>query len=142
MAIIPPPKFGERTVTMWSALLWGIPAACPNPDAAWEFLEFLSSPEQVRRSAEANLWMPARRSALAQSEPYGEGGPLNLFTQMVDSGAVVFWPVTPVSERTQPVLGTALRRIIVEGADVQTTLDRAVDEIDWHIEDNQCYRSP
>jgi len=60
---------------------WGITANCQNPDAAWTFLEFLLSPEEILRMTNANGAVPARVSAIEQSELYAEDGPLNLFVQ-------------------------------------------------------------
>lgn len=41
---------------------WGIAATSENPDAAWEFVEFLASPEVMTRWTEAGVIIPARRS--------------------------------------------------------------------------------
>lgn len=41
---------------------WGISSTSDNPDAAWEFIEFVSSPEAMARWTEAGIIIPARRS--------------------------------------------------------------------------------
>lgn len=41
---------------------WGISSSSDNPDAAWEFIEFISSPEAMTRWTEAGIIIPARRS--------------------------------------------------------------------------------
>jgi multiple sugar transport system substrate-binding protein len=140
--LIPPPRFGERAVTTSFAQLWTLSSTCPNPDAAWEFIEFLVSPEEALRVSNMNLQMPVRRSALAQSELYSEGGPLHLFVQLFEHGVAVPWPATPLSPEANHFFGSAAQRIIIEGADAQTELDIAVEKIDWFIETNRCYQSP
>jgi multiple sugar transport system substrate-binding protein len=140
--LIPPPRLGERAVTTSSAQLWAISSTCSDPDAAWEFVEFLVSPEEALRVSDVNLQMPVRRSALARSRLYGEGGPLELFVQLFERGVAVPWPATPLSPDTNHTFGGAARRIVVEGADVQTALDQAVEEIDWLIEGNRCFQPP
>jgi multiple sugar transport system substrate-binding protein len=142
LALIPPPTFGERAATVSSAQLWAISSTCPNPDAAWEFIEFLISPEEILRMSDGNLQMPVRKSTLARSELYGEGRPLHLFVQLFERGVAVPWPATPLSADVNDCFGSAARRIVVEGADVQTELDVVAEEIDLLIVGNRCFRPP
>jgi len=41
---------------------WGISSTSDNPDAAWQFIQFVSSPEAMTRFTEAGLIIPARES--------------------------------------------------------------------------------
>ncbi|MFQ5610974.1 MAG: ABC transporter substrate-binding protein [Anaerolineae bacterium] len=141
LVLIPMPKFGDEAVTGMGSWNWGITSNCVNPDAAWTFLEFILSPEEILRMTNANGAVPARKSAIAQSELYGEGGPLNLFVQQLEGGVAVPRPVTPA----YPVITTAYAEAIqniVTGADVKAELDKAVQTIDQDIEDNQGYPVP
>jgi multiple sugar transport system substrate-binding protein len=141
LVLIPVPKFGEKAVTGMGSWNWGITSTCENPDAAWEILEFLISPEEILHMTNANGAVPARKSAIAQSELYGEGGPLNIFVQQLEGGEAVPRPVTPAYPVITEVYATAVQNI-VNGADVQAELDKAVELIDQDIEDNQGYPLP
>ncbi|MEX2535078.1 MAG: sugar ABC transporter substrate-binding protein [Trueperaceae bacterium] len=41
---------------------WGISSSSDDPEAAWEFIQFVSSPEAMARWTEAGIIIPARRS--------------------------------------------------------------------------------
>ncbi len=141
LVLIPMPKFGDEAVTGMGSWNWGLTSSCENPDAAWEFLSFLISPAEILHMTNANGAVPARKSAIAQSELYGEGGPLNLFVQQLESGVALERPVTPA----YPVITSAFAdsvNNIVTGADVQEELNKAVETIDQDIEDNQGYPLP
>lgn len=141
LVLIPMPKFGDEAVTGMGSWNWGITSNCENPEATWEFLDFLVSPEEILRMTNANGAVPARKSAIEQSELYAEGGPLNLFVQQLEGGVAVPRPVTPA----YPVITNAYAEVIqniVNGAEVQAELDQAVQTIDQDIEDNQGYPLP
>jgi multiple sugar transport system substrate-binding protein len=88
----------------------------------------------------ANGAVPARKSAIEQSELYAEGGPLNVFVQQLSSYAIPR-PVTPGYPTITSEFATAVDDI-VSGADVQETLDKAVAAIDQDIQDNDGYPLP
>ena len=89
----------------------------------------------------ANGAVPARKSAIAQSTLYAEGGPLNLFVQQLQGGVALERPVTPAYPVITSAFAEAIQNIVT-GADVQGELDKAVEEIDLDIEDNQGYPTP
>jgi multiple sugar transport system substrate-binding protein len=141
LVLIPMPKLGDKAATGMGSWNWGLTSSCPNPDAAWKFLEYLVSPDEILHMTNANGAVPARKSAIAKSDLFGEGGPLNLFVQQLEGGVAVPRPVTPA----YPVITTAYAEAvqnIVAGADVQEELDKAVKKIDLDIEDNQGYPTP
>jgi multiple sugar transport system substrate-binding protein len=139
LVLIPMPKLGDKAVTGMGSWNWGITSSCPNPDAAWKFLEYLIEPDQILRMTDANGAVPARKSAIANSKLYAEGGPLNIFVQQLEGGVAVERPVTPA----YPVITSAFTEAvnnIIAGADVQSELDKAVQKIDQDIQDNQGYQ--
>jgi multiple sugar transport system substrate-binding protein len=141
LVLIPMPILGEEPVTGMGSWNWGITESCENPDGAWNFLEYLIQADQILRMTNANGAVPARVSAINDSELYGEGGPLNIFVQQLQGGVAVARPATPA----YPVITSAFAEAvnnIVTGADVQGELDEAVSTIDQDIEDNQGYPSP
>ena len=139
--LLPMPNFGGKAVTGMGSWNWGVTSSCENPEAAYKFLEYLVEPEQILRMTNANGAVPSRKSAIAQSDLYGEGGPLNVFVQQLEGGVALERPVTPA----YPVITSSFSDVIqniVAGADVQGELDNAVETIDQDIEDNQGYPEP
>jgi multiple sugar transport system substrate-binding protein len=141
VVLIPVPKFGDKAVTGMGSWNWGITSSCEQPDAAWEFLHFLVSPAEIIHMTNANGAVPARKSAIAQSGLYAEGGPLNVFVQQLEGGVALERPVTPAYPVITSAYAEAVQNIVA-GADVQEELDKAVEKIDQDIEDNQGYPSP
>ena len=141
LVLIPMPKLGDKAVTGMGSWNWGITSSCEHPDAAWKFLQYLIEPEQILRMTNANGAVPARKSAIAMSDLYAEGGPLNLFVQQLQGGVALERPVTPAYPTITTAFAEAVQNI-VSGADVQSELDRAVETIDQDIEDNQGYPTP
>ena len=141
LVLLPVPKFGEKAVTGMGSWNWGLTTSCPNPDAAWQFMDFILSPDEILHMTNANGAVPARKSAIAKSELYAEGGPLNIFVQQLESGVAVPRPVTPAYPVITQAYAEAVQNIVA-GADVKAELDKAVKKIDQDIEDNQGYPMP
>lgn len=141
LVLLPMPKFGDNAVTGMGSWNWGVTSSCPSPDAAWKFLEFIHSPDEILRMTNANGAVPARKSAIAKSDLYGEGGPLNIFVQQLEGGVAVPRPVTPAYPVITQAFAEAVQNIVA-GADVKAELDNAVKKIDLDIEDNQGYPMP
>jgi multiple sugar transport system substrate-binding protein len=141
LVLLPMPKFGDKAVTGMGSWNWGLTSSCPNPDGAWKFLEFLISPDEILRMTNANGAVPARKSAIAKSELYMEGGPLNIFVQQLEGGVAVPRPATPAYPVITNAYAEAVQNIVA-GADVKEQLDDAVKKIDQDIEDNQGYPMP
>ncbi len=138
LLLLPMPDFGAGARTGMGSWNWGITANCPNPDAAWEVLQYIVSPEQILVMTNANGAVPARKSALEQSTMYGSDGFLNLFVQQLERGIALERPVTPA----YPVITTAFAEAmdnIRNGADVKSELDKAVRVIDQNIKDNDGF---
>jgi multiple sugar transport system substrate-binding protein len=141
LVLIPMPNLDEKPVTGMGSWNWGITQSCEYPDAAWAFQEYLIQPDQILRMTNANGAVPARVSAIEQSELYGEGGPLNVFVQQLQSDIAIPRPQTPAYPVITSLFSDAVNNI-VSGADVQSELDAAVETIDQDIEDNQGYPAP
>jgi multiple sugar transport system substrate-binding protein len=141
LVLLPMPNFGGKAVTGMGSWNWGLTSACQNPDAAWKVLEYLISPDEILRMTNANGAVPARKSAVAKSELYGEEGALNLFVQQLEGGVALPRPVTPAYPVITQAFAEAVQNIVA-GADVKAELDNAVKKIDQDIEDNQGYPMP
>lgn len=138
LILLPMPDFGQGPKTGMGSWNWGITSRCEHPDAAWQVLEFMLDPDLLLRQSDASGTIPARRSALAQSELYGPGGPLRLYVEQIEAGYAVPRPITPA----YPTISSAFTRAfnnIARGADVKSELDDAVREIDQDIQAHQGY---
>jgi multiple sugar transport system substrate-binding protein len=138
LVLLPMPDFGHGPKTGMGSWNWGITSNCQDPDGAWAFIEHLLSPEEILRMTNANGAVPARRSALAQSELYGEAGLLHLFVQQLESDRAVPRPATPAYATISTAFAKAIENI-VNGADVQTELTQAAQKIDQDIKEHQGY---
>ena len=141
VVVIPMPILGEKAATGMGSWNWGLTSTCPTPTEAYKFLEFITTPEEILHMTNANGAVPSRLSAIQESEPYAEGGMLNIFVQQLESGVAIERPVTPAYPVISSAFDVAVRNIIT-GADVQAELDAAVAKIDQDIEDNQGYPLP
>jgi multiple sugar transport system substrate-binding protein len=141
LVLIPMPKFGEKAATGMGSWNWGLTSSCPNPDEAWKVLDYFVSTDEILRMINANGAVPARKSAIAKSNLYGENGPLNLFVQQSAAGLAIPRPVTPAYPTITAAYYEAFQNIIT-GADVKAELDKAVKRIEQDIEDNQGYPMP
>ncbi len=138
LVLLPIPKFGDKAATGMGSWNWGITSQSKYPEAAWKFLEYLIEPEQILRMTNANGAVPARKSALAMSELFGANDPLGIFVEQLEGGVGVTRPETPAYPTITTAFAEAVQNI-VNGADVKTELDKAVQKIDQDIEDNRGY---
>jgi multiple sugar transport system substrate-binding protein len=141
LVVMPMPIWPEKPATGMGSWNWGITTSCENPDGAWAFLEYLIQPDQILRMTNANGAVPARVSAIEQSELYAKGGPLNVFVQQLQGGWAIPRPATPAYPTITSAFTEAVNNIVA-GADVQEELDTAVQKIDQDIQDNQGYPVP
>lgn len=137
LLILPPPDFGNGPKIGGASWQWGISSSCEAADGAREYLEFSFKPEYLAAFADKQVVIPATAEAEALSENFREGGPLRPFVELSQRYALER-PPTPA----YPVISSVFERTakdIMSGADVQSTLDNAVDEIDANIESNDGY---
>ncbi len=138
MIVLPVVNFGARQATGMGSWAWSITTQCDHPDAAWEFMEFMLTPEEILSITNVNAAVPGRLSALAMSELFGEGGRMNIFVQQLESGIAIPRPITPGYPAVTSAFFTAMDNII-KGGDIQAELDAAVDKIEQDIADNDGY---
>ncbi len=138
LVLIPMPDFGHGPKTGMGTWNWGISNTCQNPEAAWVFLEYLLRPEGILRWTTIQSGVPARKSALAQSELYQPGAPLNVYVQQIEAGWAVPRPNTPAYAAITQAFAGAVEQI-VQGGDVQQELTKAAEKIDQDIQAHQGY---
>ncbi|NQT60582.1 MAG: sugar ABC transporter substrate-binding protein [Bacteroidetes bacterium] len=138
LVLLPMPEIGKKAVTGMGSWCWGITSQSKNPDATWKFLEYIMQPSQTLFMSNGNGAVPARLSALERSSLFGAGGPLEIFTQQLNTGVALPRPITPAYPVITEVFAEAVQNIVT-GADVKTELDRAAAAIDQDLEDNKGY---
>ncbi len=138
LVLLPMPDFGHGSRTGMGSWNWGISSNCSASVGAWRFIEHLLSAKEILRMTDGNGAVPARQSALAQSKLYGKNGPLHLYVQQLESDRAVPRPITPAYSTISRVFAEAVDHI-VNGADVQSELTWAAQEIDQDIKDHSGY---
>ena len=140
LLVLPAPNLGKGAKTGMGSWNWGITSSCKTPDAAWQVLNFLVSPNEIARMSNANGAIPARKSVIAQSKLYAPNGPLYVFVQQLQMGIAEPRPITPAYPAITSAFAEAVLNIS-DGANVKKELDKAVQMIDQDIKDNQGYPS-
>jgi multiple sugar transport system substrate-binding protein len=143
LVVLPLPDFGTGSKTGMGSWAWGMTSAAGDPDAAWAVIEFLMSDGTIEAITDVNGAVPATRTAIAKTPLYAPGGALELFTKQLDDspGVAVPRPVTPAYPAMTQTMRSAIDDI-VQGADVQQVLDKAVEQIDADIKANEGYPEP
>ncbi|KOV99276.1 extracellular [Streptomyces sp. NRRL B-1140] len=151
LAVLPLPDFGNGPKTGQGSWAWGIGAKSKNGKAAGTFLDYLLNDTNVGAMTKANGAVPATKSALAKSELYKKGGPLQLFadqlakpcgdSDITSSCIAVTRPVTAGYPTVTAKFNTALNSIY-GGADPQEALRKAARAIDRDFTDNAGYEIP
>ncbi|WP_370163109.1 ABC transporter substrate-binding protein [Limimaricola soesokkakensis] len=134
---LPAPDFGNGPVIGAASWQFGVSATSEHPEGAAAFIEFALQDEYLAAFSNGIGLIPPTESAAEMTENYKEGGPMAVFYDLSESQAKLR-PVTPGYVVAAKVFEKALADI-ANGADVQDTLDAAVDEIDADIERNQGY---
>jgi multiple sugar transport system substrate-binding protein len=152
LILLPLPDFGNGSKTGMGSWNWavstgpdGVAASGDEVDldAAWAWVDFVTSPEEIDRLSSGETAVPSTKDALAASEVHQEGGDMAMYitnlnnahtdTTEVKSGAVPR-PATPAYGAIRSGFSDGMADIIA-GADVQSTLDEYARRIDQEIED-------
>ncbi|QLH25509.1 sugar ABC transporter substrate-binding protein [Streptomyces sp. Rer75] len=151
LVVLPLPDFGNGPKAGQGSWAWGIGANSKNAKAAGTFLDTLLNDTNVTAMTTANGAPPATKSALAKSELYQRGGPLQLFADQlakpcVDSDVTkscvaVTRPVTAGYPTVTAKFSDALNAIY-GGADPKSALEKAARAIDRDFSDNAGYKIP
>ena len=134
---LPVPDFGHGPKIGAASWQWGISSSCEHPEGAAAFLNFIMQPDEVAAMVNATSLVPTTGGGAALTEDYAEGGKWRLFYDYAAAFAVPR-PPTPA----YPIITTSFERAalaIRDGANVQDSLDDAVDNIEQDIRDNNGY---
>jgi multiple sugar transport system substrate-binding protein len=140
VAIVPLPDFGRGTRTGMGSWQWGIPADTADGDAAWRFLAFLLSRDEVVRMTRANGAIPATNSAIRVSPRFAEGGPEHLYITQLQSGIARPRPQTPAYPVLSAAFAQAFNTIVIDRRPVKPTLDAAAREVERDLAAHDYYK--
>lgn len=135
--VIPMPKFGDKHVTGTGSWNFAISTASKAPKEAAKLLEFMLRPEEIVKMTGVNGAVPGRKSAVALSDLYKDGGRLNLYYQQLLKIGVArpFHPVYPaLSNAFAEAIGNT-----IAGADAAKELHNAAMRVDQQIAENGGY---
>jgi multiple sugar transport system substrate-binding protein len=137
LMFLPPPDFGHGPKIGGASWQWGISANCDSIDGARDYIEFSLNPEYIAAFSNLTGLIPATEEAAALTETYAPDGPL---AEMVDFSRefAVIRPPTPAYSVISSVFEKTFQDIM-NGANVEASLDKAVDQIDFNIESNDGY---
>ena len=105
---------------------WASPPDCPYPEGANAYIEFSLQPQYLAEFSNTIGLFPASADALALTEEYQPGGRLEVFYDLSAAQSLIR-PPTPGYATMALIFREALTKT-ADGADVQETLDAAVDE--------------
>ena len=137
--VLPPVDFGRGAHVGGGSWQWGVSATSRNPEAANGFVEFLMQDEYLVRYSDAIGSFPSVESATPLTENYRDGGALAPVREIGEAFALLR-PATPGYRVISSIFDKAARDI-VSGADIESTLDQAADNIDFDIRSNDGYRA-
>jgi multiple sugar transport system substrate-binding protein len=137
LLFLPVPDFGNGPKIGSASWQWGVSSNCDHSDGAVAFINFIMQPEEVASFSEVTSLIPTTNAGAALTEDYAEGGQFELFFQYAKEFALVR-PPTPGYVVMSGVFEQSFRDIR-DGANVQDTLDDAVDAIERDIADNGGY---
>lgn len=137
LLFLPAPDFGNGPVIGAASWQFGVSSSSEHKDGANAFVEFAIQDKYLAAFSEGIGLIPATPSAAAMTENYSPGGPLEIFYELSNEQGLIR-PPTPAYLSAALTFEKALADI-ANGADVQTTLDAATDEINADIEANNGY---
>lgn len=137
VVFLPAPDLGNGPKIGAASWQFGVSATCDSPEGAAAWIEHAIQDKYLAAFSDGIGLIPSTPSAAAMTKNYASGGALEVFFGLSEAQALVR-PVTPGYPVVAKVFEKALADI-ADGADVQDTLDAAVDEIDADIEANSGY---
>jgi ABC-type glycerol-3-phosphate transport system substrate-binding protein len=114
---------GHGLTGSWS---WGIPISSPNPDAGWEFITWVESPEIAMRRALAGA-VPAQEAPYENEEFLAEYPWMPQAKEMIASGEGL--PAVTKQAQLVEIMGRHLSEVVSGGVTAQAGMDAAAEEL-------------
>ncbi len=138
LVVMPVPDFGNGPKIGSGSWAWSVAASCQKTDAAFAYIEYFLQDENMVSINNATGSIPVTDKAAELTELYREGGKGRVFYDYVKNYTIER-PATPAYKVITSAVEKSFRDIL-NGADVQDSLDRAVDEIEADLEANNYYQ--
>ncbi|HYI13959.1 MAG TPA: extracellular solute-binding protein [Thermomicrobiales bacterium] len=114
---------GHGLTGSWS---WGIPVSSPNPDAGWEFIKWVESPEIAMRRALAGA-VPAQEAPYENEEFLTEYPWMPQAKEMIASGEGL--PAVTKQAQLVEIMGRHLSDVVSGATSAQEGMDAAAEEL-------------
>jgi multiple sugar transport system substrate-binding protein len=114
---------GHGLTGSWS---WGLPVSSPNPDAGWEFIKWVESPDIAMRRAMAG-GMPAQEAPFANEEFIAKYPWMPQAKEMVATGEGL--PAVTKQAQLVEILGRQLSEVVSGAKTAQEGMDAAAEEL-------------
>ncbi|HEU0235213.1 MAG TPA: extracellular solute-binding protein [Candidatus Limnocylindrales bacterium] len=137
VVFLPAVDFGAGPKIGAASWQWAVSSACPNPEVGDAFINYLLEPERVAAIADAQNVIPGRADARPLTTKFDDGDQFAVFYDLSAAQAVIR-PPTPAYLAIAKIFEKAAADI-ANGANVQTTLDNATDQINADIDNNNGY---
>lgn len=134
---LPPPNLGTKAYIGGGSWQWAVSSTCANKAGANAWLQFALQTKYLVKFADDLFNLPITPEATKASKIFGPNSKYSDFAKYSATFALIR-PATPAYPVIAKIYETATKDII-NGADVQKTLDSAVDQIDKNLKDNYYY---
>jgi multiple sugar transport system substrate-binding protein len=114
---------GHGLTGSWS---WGLPVSSPNPDAGWEFITWVESPEIAMRRALAGA-VPAQEAPYENEEFLAEYPWMPQAKEMIASGEGL--PAVTKQAQLVEIMGRHLSEVVSGGVTAREGMDAAAEEL-------------
>jgi multiple sugar transport system substrate-binding protein len=114
---------GHGLTGSWS---WGLPVSSPNPDAGWEFIKWVESPEIAMQRALAG-GVPAQEAPYANEEFLSEYPWMPQAKEMIASGEGL--PAVTKQAQLVEIMGRHLSDVVSGAKSAQEGMDAAAEEL-------------
>lgn len=137
VVFLPAVDFGAGPKIGAASWQWAVSSSCPSPEVGDAFINYLLEPERVAAIADAQNVIPGRADARPLTTKFDKGDQFAVFYDLSAAQAVIR-PPTPAYLAIAKIFEKAAADI-ANGANVQTTLDNATDQINADIDNNNGY---
>jgi ABC-type glycerol-3-phosphate transport system substrate-binding protein len=118
---LPSPPGGRKNVTGAGGSVFVIPTACPDKEAAWEFLNWIASPEPVAYFCKEIGNVPPLIAS--GNDPYFQNDPLYRFCIPIAQGPNAFGPPPlPIWPTYNREIGRVEEKVMLGGEDPRRAL--------------------
>jgi ABC-type glycerol-3-phosphate transport system substrate-binding protein len=110
---------------------WAIPKSAPNPDAAWEFLNYIESPEVAKGRAMLG-GQPVREDVFTDPEVLAEWPEVGTAHKMVAGAKPV--PIICNSAQVPEAIALYVSEVLAGNQEIQEALDSMAEELNEIVE--------